>query len=214
MPAIGILGGSFNPPHLGHLALARHAREELGLDSVLLMPLHSPPHKPGGVDPGPEHRLEMCRLTVAGEPGVRACDLEIERGGPSYTADTLTELHALHPQDDLTFIVGADTARTLPSWHDPQTVLGLARLAVASRPGTDREDVLEALSGLATERSNGQPPAPRVVFLSMSPMEVSSSLARRRLAAGKPVGDLLAGPVCDYIGGHGLYRSGEREPAR
>ncbi len=197
--AIGILGGSFSPPHRGHLALARRARAELGLERVLLMPLHTPPHKPPAADPGPLHRLAMVRLAVAGEEGLCACGLEIERGGVSYTAATLQELHDREPQDELTFIVGADTAATIPAWHEPATVLRLARLAIAERPGTRREDVLAALRGLAAE----QPP--RIEFLSMEPVEASSSLARERLGAGEGVEDLLAAPVLEYIELQGLY---------
>jgi nicotinate-nucleotide adenylyltransferase len=214
VPAIGILGGSFNPPHLGHLALAGHARRELGLGRVVLMPLHASLHKAAGSDPGPAHRLAMCRLAAAEEPGVSACALEVERGGVSYTADTLKEIHARHPEADLTFIVGADTARTLPAWHEPSTVLELARLAVASRPGSDREQVLSALEEvLGGEQGGGQRSGSGVVFLSMPPIEASSSEARARLAAGQSAEDLLGKPVSDYISRHGLY-AGEREPAR
>jgi nicotinate-nucleotide adenylyltransferase len=209
VPAIGILGGSFNPPHLGHLALARDARRELGLERVLLMPLHTAPHKPGGEDPGPGHRLAMTRLAVANEPGVEASALEIERGGPSYSADTLTEIHASDPEDELTFIVGADTALTLPGWRRPETVLGLARLAVASRPGSAEGEVLEALARIPMDAAPGAPRAePEVVFLSMGPVEASSSLARERLAAGAPVADLLDPAVERYILEHRMYGAG------
>ncbi len=198
MPAIGILGGSFNPPHAGHLALARHARAELGLERVWLMPLHTPPHKPAGDDPGPEHRLEMCRLAVEGEEGIGACGLEVRRAGPSYTADTLSEIHASHPEAELTFVVGADTALTLPGWRDPRSVLDLARLAVARRPGSDGASVLDALG-----RIDGADP--RVVFLEMAPIEASSSLARERLAAGESTAGLLRSEVRVYIERNGLY---------
>lgn len=201
MPAIGILGGSFNPPHLGHLELARQARAELGLERVLLMPLHTPHHKAAGADPGPEHRLAMCRAAAEGEQGLEACDLEIRRGAPSYTADTLTEIHERHPEDELTFIVGADTAATLPSWHRPRAVLRLAGLAVANRPGTSNQNVLEAVEDVA----GGSEPVPTVRFLAMSPMEVSSSLVRERLAAGGSVEDLVGRRVACYIEQHGLY---------
>jgi nicotinate-nucleotide adenylyltransferase len=209
VPAIGILGGSFNPPHRGHLAVARDARRELGLERVLLMPLHTPPHKPGGEDPGPAHRLAMAHLAAEAEPGVEASALEIERGGPSYTADTLSEIHAGDPEDELTFIVGADTALTLPGWRRPGTVLSLARLAVASRPGSDGGQLLEALSEVPIEAVPGAPHAkPDVVFLSMQPIAASSSLARKRLAAGATVSDLLDPAVERYIVEHGLYGAG------
>jgi nicotinate-nucleotide adenylyltransferase len=211
VPAIGILGGSFNPPHLGHLALARQARDELGLEKVLLMPLHTPPHKGGGADPGPEHRLAMCGLAAAGEPGIEACELEVRRAGTSYTADTLSEIHDRHPEAELTFIVGADTARTLPSWHRPETVMALARLAVAGRPGTDGGEVLDALRTIAPAALAGAAEgSPGVVFLTLDPVEASSSLARERLADGGPLEDLLAPAVSAYIAEHDLYRGGER----
>jgi nicotinate-nucleotide adenylyltransferase len=200
---IGILGGTFNPPHLGHLALARHARDELALDRVVLMPVHTPPHKPGGEDPGPEHRLAMCRLAAAGDRGLSACALELERGGPSYTADTLSEIHERDPEAGLTFIVGADTARTLPSWHEPQRVLELADLAVASRSGSDRAQVGAAIAQAAAGASGA---APRVHFLEMAPIDASSSLARTRIAAGESAVEMLGPEVAAYIAEHGLYR--------
>jgi nicotinate-nucleotide adenylyltransferase len=210
VPAIGILGGSFNPPHLGHLALARQARDQLGLERVLLMPLHTPSHKAGGEDPGPEHRLEMCRLAAADEPGVETCELEVRRAGTSYTADTLSEIHDRHPEAELTFIVGADTARTLPSWHRPEVVMALARVAVAGRPGTDGVEVLDALRTVAPAGIGGAAKgSPGVVFLTLDPVAASSSLARERVAAGEPVEDLLAPAVAGYIAEHGLYRGGE-----
>lgn len=198
MAAIGILGGSFSPPHDGHIALARHAREELGLERVWLMPLHTPPHKPAGEDPGPEQRLEMCRLAAEGEPGIEVCGLEVRRGGPSYTADTLSEIHASHPEAELTFVMGADTALTLPGWRDPGRVLDLARLAVARRPGSDGASVLDALAQIGGAD-------PRVVFLEMPPIGASSSLARERLAAGEDTAGLLAPAVRAYIERNRLY---------
>ncbi len=205
MPSLGILGGSFNPPHNGHLALAEDARRELALDRVLLMPLHTPPHKPGGEDPGPLHRLEMCRLAVAGTEGIEVSALEIERGGPSYTADTLSEVHASDPEAELTFIVGADTALTLPGWRRPERVLSLARLAVASRPGSDEGAVLATLARIPLDGRTGERASPQVVFLSMAPVEASSSLARERLAAGASTEGLLAPAVASYIAEQGLY---------
>jgi nicotinate-nucleotide adenylyltransferase len=202
---IGILGGTFNPPHIGHLALARHARDELGLERVVLMPVHTPPHKPGGQDPGPEHRLAMCRLAAQGEDGLDVCGLEIERGGPSYTADTLKEIHERHPEAELTFIVGADTARTLPSWHEPRRVLELAELAVASRSGTDRAQLTAAVTSAAGERSASPP---TVHFLQMAPIEASSSTARGLIATGGDAGGMLPATVAAYIAEQGLYRGG------
>jgi nicotinate-nucleotide adenylyltransferase len=207
--SIGILGGTFNPPHLGHIAVARHARRQLELERVLLMPAHIPPHKRTEQDPGAEHRLEMCHLAVRGEPGLSACALETERPGPSYTVDTLKAIHASHPNAELTFIVGADIARTLPSWREPAKVLELAYLAVAERVGSDRRDVLETVSTLQLSRAETEPaPAPGAVrFLEMGVMEVSSSMVRERLARDEQVQDLVGPAVARYIDEHGLYRA-------
>jgi nicotinate-nucleotide adenylyltransferase len=201
---IGILGGTFNPPHLGHLALARHARSELGLERVLLMPVHTPPHKTAGADPGPEHRLAMCRLAVAELDGVQACGLEVERGGASYTVDTLTAIHAKHPDAGLSLIVGADTARTLGSWREPERLVGLASLAVATRMGSSREQVLQTLGGLGPVGERARPGAR---FLEMEPIEISSSAVRERVAGGEPVEDLVGPAVAAYIAEHDLYRT-------
>jgi nicotinate-nucleotide adenylyltransferase len=194
---IGILGGMFNPPHVGHLALARAAVSELGLERVLLMPVHVPPHKPAKWDPGAEHRLKMCRLAVAGEARIEVCTLELERPGPSYTVDTLRHIHASDPHAELTLIVGADMACTLGSWREPKEILKLARLAVAEREGSTREEVLDSLGRLGGEA--------RVDFVGMCRTAVSSSLVRRRLTAGEAIDELVGPEVAEYVREHGLY---------
>jgi nicotinate-nucleotide adenylyltransferase len=199
--SIGILGGTFNPPHRGHLALASHAQAELGLERVLLMPAYSAPHKGEEDDPGPARRLEMCRLAVGSEQagaGLEACALEIERGGPSYTVDTLRAIKQSNPEAELTFIVGADMARTLPAWREPRTLVELARLAVAEREDAGRDDVLRALNPLGA----------RVTFLGMGMLEVSSSQVRERVRDREPIEDLVVPAVAEYIAEHGLYRAG------
>jgi nicotinate-nucleotide adenylyltransferase len=202
--SLGIFGGTFNPPHLGHLAVARHARSELALERVVLVPAHTAPYKSGGEggsgggDPGPKHRLRMCELAVVGIEGLSVCALEVERGGLSYTVDTLRAIHAIHPDAGLTFIVGADTAATIGSWREPEQLLELAQLAVAARAGAARAHVREALSEIATSD---------IRFLEMPAIEVSSSLARRRIADGEAVEDLVGPAVADYIAKHRLYRA-------
>jgi nicotinate-nucleotide adenylyltransferase len=160
-------------------------------------------------DPGPKHRLRMCELAVAGEPGLSVCALEVERGGLSYTVDTLRSIHDSHPDAELTFIVGADTATTLGSWREPAQLLALARLAVAARAGAARQRVLDALAeiGVASGAAgaNGQSESAAVSFLEMPAIEASSSLARRRVAAGESVDDLVGPAVARYIAEHGLY---------
>jgi nicotinate-nucleotide adenylyltransferase len=198
---LGILGGMFNPPHLGHLVCAQEAHAQLGLDAVLFIPVAVPPHKEAGEDPGAEHRFELCRLAVRGDERFGVSRLEIERGGTSYTVDTLTTLHERHPEDVLIFIAGGDMAASLPTWREPSRVLELACFAVAERRGTVREDVTERWRALG----EAAPAAP--LFLDMPRVDVSSSEVRRRVHDGRPVRYLVPDPVAAYIETHGLYRS-------
>jgi nicotinate-nucleotide adenylyltransferase len=196
---IGILGGSFNPPHLAHLVCASEAAAQLGLERVLLTPVALAPHKEAEQDPGPQERLELCRLAVAADERLGVCDLEVRRGGSSYTVDTLRELHAQTPEDDLTFIVGGDIALGLPSWHEPEAVLELATLAVAEREGAVRADVAERLRA-------SFPDAAPAVFFDMPRLDISSSEIRRRVAEGRPIQYLVPDPVAERIARGRLYR--------
>jgi nicotinate-nucleotide adenylyltransferase len=202
-----VLGGTFNPPHLGHLAIARHALLELKLEHVVLMPARRPSHKPIERDPGAGRRLDMCRLLVDGVVGVSTCALELERDGPSYTVDTLSALAESHEDTELTFVVGADIAATIPAWHEPTRLFELAAVAVAARSGTDRRAVLAALAPLA-------PPRERVRFLDSPVLDVSSSLVRERAADGAPLAGMVGERVASYICEHRLYDVGAREASR
>jgi nicotinate-nucleotide adenylyltransferase len=175
------------------------------------MPAHTPAHKQAEDDPGPRHRLRMSQLLADGADGLSVCPLEIERGGVSYTVDTLNAIHASHPDAELTFIVGADTARTLGDWRDPAQLLELADLAVAGRPGFAREGVLDTVESISG--ALGARPAEKVKFLDMPLSEISSSEARRRAARGEPVEDLVGQDVAAYISEHRLYRPAERPPS-
>lgn len=197
---MGVLGGTFNPPHIAHLLCAQEAHDQLGLDGVLLMPVAVPPHKEADGDPGAAARLAMCELAAASDDRLAISDLEVRRGGPSYTVDTLRALHASCPGVDLTFIVGGDMASSLPTWRAPQEVVGLARLAVAERDGARRADILERLATIPGA-------VDRVDFFDLPRMDVSSSLVRRRVAVGRPIRYLVTDPVAGYIAQHGLYRS-------
>ena len=199
MACVAILGGTFNPPHIGHLVCAQEAHDQLDLDVVTLMPVHTPPHKDAGDDPGVEHRLELCRLLVAHDERLAVSRLEADRPGPSFTVDTLKELHEASPGDDLIFIVGGDMARSLPSWREPERILELATLAVAEREGVGRTDIAETLAPL-----HG---ADRVVFFDMPRIDVSSTRIRERVAAGRPVRYLVPDAVERYIAAQGLYRT-------
>ena len=196
---IGILGGSFNPPHIGHLVMAQEALEQLELDRVVLMPVALPPHKELDEDPGAEERFELCRLAVAKDERFEVSRLELDRGGPSYTADTLREIHALSPGDDLVFIVGGDNAERLGSWREPETVLELATLAVAEREGIRRTDIAARVAALHD--------GTRIVFFDMPRLDVSSSEVRRRVRAGRPIRYLVPDDVARIIGARGYYRS-------
>jgi nicotinate-nucleotide adenylyltransferase len=197
--AVGILGGTFNPPHLAHMVCASEARTQLGLDLVLLVPTGVPPHKPMDQEPGPRHRLEMCRLATGGRREWLAVSaIEIDREGPSYTVDTLREIHATFPGDELTFIVGGDMAWSLPSWREPEAILELATVAVAERAGARREEVRARLAGMAG--------AHRITYIDVPRLDISSSALRRRVREGRPIDYLVADAVADYIEQRRLYQ--------
>lgn len=196
---VGLLGGTFNPPHIGHLVCATQALAQLELDRVLLVPVHEPPHKGVEDDPGVAHRVELCRRAVVGEQRLEVSLVDAEVPGPSYTVDTLRRLHERCPGDDLTFLVGGDMALSLPTWREPEAILELAELGVAEREGVRRADIAERLSGLAVQR---------VHFFDMPRLDISSSLIRRYVAAGRPIRHLVPDAVAAYIGEAGLYRVG------
>ncbi len=199
MTAVGILGGTFNPPHLAHMVCASEARAQLALERVVLVPTGVPPHKPMEQEPGPMHRLEMCRLAAGGHRDwLEVSAIEIERDGPSYTVDTLREIHASQPGDELTFIVGGDVAWSLPIWHEPEAILELARVAVAERAGARREEVRDRLAGMAGS-------AERISYIDVPRLDISSSALRRRVREGRPIDYLVADPVADYIEQRRLY---------
>jgi nicotinate-nucleotide adenylyltransferase len=200
---VGLLGGTFNPPHLGHLVCAQEALDQLALDRVLLVPAGVPPHKRIEADPGAEHRVAMCRLAVAGDARFEVSRVDVDRPGPSFSVDTLRALHGQAPGDDLTFIVGGDMAHSLPEWHEPEALLALAALGVAEREEVRRADILERIAGLAGAHE-------RVRFFSMPRIDISSTLIRRRAAAGRPLRYLVPDAVADYIAAELLYRADPR----
>jgi nicotinate-nucleotide adenylyltransferase len=196
---VGIFGGTFNPPHVAHLVCASEAAAQLRLDRVLLTPVSVPPHKQPRKDPGASERLELCRRAAAGDERLDVCDLEVARGGPSYTVDTLRELRELLPGDDLVFILGGDVALGLASWREPEAVLELATLAVAERADAARADIearlYEAFGDVAA-----------VEFFAMPRIDVSSSEIRTRVAEGRPIRYLVPDAVLERIERSGLYR--------
>ena len=197
---LGVLGGTFDPVHRGHLALAAAARDELGLGEVLFVPAGQPWRKAGRSIGSEEHRLAMLRRALEGEDAFRVATLELERDGPSYTADTLEALQAARPDDELVFILGEDALADLPNWVRPERILELARLAVARRSDMASRAVEEAerrLPGLAK----------RVVWLKMPLVEVSATEIRERVRRGQPIDEMVPPAVEAYIREHGLYRT-------
>jgi nicotinate-nucleotide adenylyltransferase len=195
---VGILGGTFNPPHLGHFVCAQEAYLQLELDRVMLIPARVPPHKPVEEEPGVEHRLELCRVAVEGDDErFQVSDLEVRRAGPSYTVDTLELVHDREPDSELFLIVGGDIAAGFPAWHKPERVLSLATLSVAKRPGTERAAIDRALATVA----GGE----RARFFSMPEIGISSTMIRDRVAAGQPIKYLVPDTVAAYIDRHRLY---------
>lgn len=196
---LGILGGVFNPPHIGHLVCAQEASVRLDLDQVLLVPVGEAPHREVE-DPGGSIRLELCQAATGDDERLGCSPVEVERPGPSYTVDTLHALRDERPQgEDLVLLLGADQAAELRSWRDPEGILRLAEVAVVERADLGPEAVRGRLEGLAG--------AERLEFFSMPRIDVSSTLVRRRVADGLPVRYLVPERVLDLIAERGLYRA-------
>jgi nicotinate-nucleotide adenylyltransferase len=193
---IGILGGTFDPIHFGHIATAGAAMECAQLDRVLFIPSAQPPHRAAAVAPEAQ-RLEMCKLAVEGHEAFEVSDIEMRRGGASYTSDTLGELKRAHPQDELSLILGWDAARLFATWHEPEKVKELASFVVVSRPGMPAPGVDElTAAGLDPER----------VMLCLRPTpDISGSALRRAIARGESISEKVPEAVARYIAEHHLY---------
>ncbi len=199
---IGVLGGTFDPVHIGHLILAEQAREQLGLAEVLFVPARDPWRKAGrAITPAPE-RLAMVELAIAGNAAFRACRLEIDRLGPSYSVDTLASLRRDRPDADLYFIVGEDALFDLPNWKEPERIVSLAAIAVAAR-GT--ESRLDRMSPASLDRLVPGLGA-SFVRVQMPAISVSATDLRRRVRDGRSVRYLVPDAVERFIRERGLYR--------
>ena len=189
----GVLGGTFDPIHLGHLRAAENAREALELDEILFVPSGSPPHRSGPLS-HPLDRYAMVAMATALHPAFVASDVEVAREGPSYTADTLAVLQARRPGDSLYLIVGSDTFAEMGTWRDPERVFASCTVAVAERPGAP----------------TAAPPAgtasARVTRLPGPGLAISATEVRRRVRKGASVRYLVPDAVADYIAKRGLYR--------
>jgi len=190
---IGLMGGTFDPIHLGHLRAAENARECLALDEVVFVPAGHPPHRPGPCG-GALDRFAMVALATATHPGFVASDLELSRGGASYTVDTVAALLAAHPGATVVLIVGSDAFAEMGSWKDPERLLGLCSVAVVPRPG----------DGAPAPRLAADPA--RFTRVAGPGLEMSASLVRSRVREGRSVRYLVPDGVADFIAKRGLYR--------
>jgi nicotinate-nucleotide adenylyltransferase len=180
------------------MVCAQEAYWQLDLDGVVLMPLGRAPHRTIEHDPGPQERLRLCELAAAGAEWLTVSPVEVERPGETFTVDTLEQLNAADPGTEYVFVLGADQALRLETWHEPERVLQLARLAVAERGGVSLEDVREAVGRLGGDG--------RVTTFSMPRVDVSSTEVRERVAAGRPYRFLVPERVGEQIEREGLYR--------
>lgn len=197
MPEIGLMGGSFNPIHCGHVALARAALESGRVERVLFLPTGNPPHKKEGLADKFD-RLRMVELAVEHEAGMAVCREEIDRDGVIYTVDTLAALKRKMPDCTLTYLIGADTLRALGMWRRVETVIERCKFLVMMREGETREEVIR-LAGLWTQRGA------QIDFLDARKMDISSTQIREEIQKGLPFERLVPQAVADYIHEHGLY---------
>ncbi len=198
MHKVGVLGGTFDPIHYGHLVIAEEARVRLALQEVLIVPARIPPHKQHRRITRTDHRVAMVKLAIASNPHLRLSTADLDRDGPSHTADTLALLRA-ETGAELYFIIGEDSLLDLPRWHQPARILAQCRLVVMSRPGYPEPDLryLASISPPAVEQG---------IVLRAPQLEISSSELQQRVAAGLPIKYQLPEPVEEYIMAHGLYR--------
>ena len=199
----GILGGTFNPIHNGHLAVAEEVKSRLSLDEILFVPAGQPWRKWGNPVLPAEHRVEMLRLAIADKSYYRLSLIEVEREGPSYTLDTLTELSSgSGAESEIFFIVGWDSLTDLPYWKSPEQIIQLCRLVAVHRPGYSRP-ALESLEMQVPGISG------RVVLLDRPVVDISASEIRERVARGLPISGLVPEAVEQYIRENGLYTTAE-----
>ena len=202
---IGLLGGTFDPPHMAHVHLACTAMRAFSLDGVRLMPCRIPPHKSRPDMASADHRAAMCRLACDGTAGLSVERVELDRDGPSYTADTLRILSQREPAVRWRLIMGADMVEILHTWRDPETVLALGHPILACRPGYRLSAT--ALAASVDASLHRYLPELCAGYLDLPPMEVSSSAVRAAVAGGADIAALVPEAVASYIRSAGLYRA-------
>jgi nicotinate-nucleotide adenylyltransferase len=191
---IGLYGGTFDPIHLGHLRAAENAREQLSLDLVAFVPAATPPHRQAPLSRAAD-RMEMTRLATRPYPAFEAWDTELKREGPSYTVETVDELRRARPNDAFVLLVGADTWPEIPTWREPERLLGMVEVGVVERPGYARPSLEPPFGSMRGARSVDGPGLP-----------LSASAIREQARAGRSVRFLVPDAVADFIAERGLYR--------
>jgi nicotinate-nucleotide adenylyltransferase len=201
---LGIFGGSFDPVHYGHLLLAESCREETALDEVWFVPAAVPPHKRDKTITADRHRVEMLQLAIGGNEAFKLSTIELDRGGVTYTYETLEAIHAERPHDELFFLMGGDSLRDLHLWRKPDVICQLATIVVVDRPDV-LEPSLDTLRPLMTpERFAAAPPR----MVPMTLVDFSSTDIRDRARDGRSMRYRLPPAVAKYIEAHDLYRKG------
>lgn len=193
MSRIGILGGTFDPPHYGHLTIAETAIRKLNLEEVIFVPAKTPPHKSVEEISSRRDRLAMLKLAVAGKERILISEIEFERQGPSYTVDTLTELQREYPDDEFYFLIGADNISEMESWHQPERIFEMVNVVAAGRPG---------FSGAGKF-------AGMIESFEMKPVNISSTMIREKVRAGQSISGLLPAAIEEYVLNRNLYKINE-----
>jgi nicotinate-nucleotide adenylyltransferase len=196
---IGVMGGTFDPVHYGHLFAAETARCSLGLSRVIFIPSGIPPHKKNPLMAPPEDRFAMTELAIRDNPFFEISRMELERGGPSYTADTLASLKAVCPDAELFLITGLDAALDIPNWHEPGGILSLCEVVVVARPGY----VSDKITGLCGDLVSS------FIILDDGMIDISATAIRKRSRAGEPIRYMTPDAVCDYVREKNLYSGAE-----
>lgn len=195
---IGILGGTFDPPHIGHLVLGDQAWQQLGLDEVWFTPVGQPPHKTGRIVSAAEHRIEMTRAAIAAHPAFLLCEEDVRRPAPHYSLTLMQMLHAQHPAHEWFFLIGEDSLADLPKWHRPDALIELVTLCVARRPGS-RSDHAAVFDFLPALRE-------RLRWIDAPLIDLSSSELRARLVDGRSVRYLVPDGALAHAAENGVYR--------
>jgi len=203
---IGVFGGSFDPVHIGHLIAAECAREQARLERVVFVPAAAPPHKPGRILAEGRHRLEMLALAIGGHDAFAVSSLELDRGGTSYTVDTLTTLAALHPSDTLVLLLGPDALAGLPAWREPERIAALAEIVPVERDALDDLTRAAAGAGLADLLGAEAVAAMLARRVRMPAIGIRATELRAAVGAGRSIRYRTPRAVERYIATHGLYR--------